>query len=105
MSDGIHEISAAIGELKALAQSTNDGLESVLARMDQIIRNDGAQDQKISSAHRRLDELKKEQDDIKKLVLDHEALKNKGIGVIAIVGLIFAAIGNILWVFISKALE
>jgi len=89
----IDDVSEAIGGLKAIAESIEKKIDNVDRSVTDLIRSDGAQEAAIKSAHKRIDDMGIVWDAMNAVVKEHEALKNKAFGIIAVLGVVVGAIG------------
>lgn len=89
MSDELNEISNAIGRLQADVKHILHQVDGVDRKVESLQASNVENGLSVKNAHRRLDELTPKVD-------HHESLKNKGLGVIAAVGVIFGVLGALL---------
>ena len=89
----IDEVSKSLGALEAGMEHIKSKVDDIYAKVDTTNGSLIVQEQKIKSAHKRLDV-------VQPMVEGHEDIKNKGIGIIAVLSIAFSALGA----FIGKVL-
>ena len=91
---GIDELSKTLGVISSDIKHLVGKTSSIDQKVEKLQNSNTHNEIAVKSAHERLDEV------IPK-VQEHENIKNKGLGVIAVMGTIFGALGSYLAKFIQ----
>jgi predicted nucleic acid-binding Zn-ribbon protein len=95
MSNGeLDQLSIVIGRLEADIKHIRSSTDVMNEKVNNINDHTIRQEASVKSAHKRIDHITTEFKDVKNKVDNHENLKNKGIGLIAIVGIAVSTAGT-----------
>lgn len=97
MTGNLHEISVAIGELRAKLDIVAKNTDDIKDKLDETTELCIANDQSCKSAHKRLDAAEP-------VLRDVNDYKNKQIGIVAFVSFVIALIGTGIWKLLGEIL-
>lgn len=86
------EMFTMLGRIQSDVAHLRDTAASTDSKVESLVKNDARQDQIMKAAHRRIDE-------VTVTVKEHEALKNRGLGILTVVGFLFGLIGSVVGKF------
>lgn len=98
MSGQIDEISEVIGKFQSNFDHILKSLNGIDSKVDRLTETGILQQASIKSAHKRLDE-------ITPVVREHEIIKNKGAGILTILGMVASFVGVFIGAVVSKLLH
>jgi len=104
MADNIaDELLEKIGGIAADLKTVHERTISMDGKLMDLIRSDVGHERDIAAAHRRIDEINKDtNENVKPMLMNHEAHKNKVLGVVGFIGFLCTGFGAAIIYMLQK---